>query len=543
VDPEAVVHARDAFAETHAAHVTAYCERETLEDLEEDTPDAPRETLLRQARDACTAFDDRMRRKWEDRNDYAAYRLVDERLAEAHRLALILAEEGITVDRFNEDLPDAAAFLGALFEALEVHEIVRLEQAGFTNRSNGIRSLVSLLSSYLRRHRIDADRPEAANLLIPPEKRAAFPGQRFFSPEQVDDAEDDPSLLDPPDSGFWRKPSWPIASFSTTDYHSLGLVTLRKHHDALQFATLDEQAAALLDKDVPVRVVYEPDDLDGRTPKVTVRLGGQDWKLKYVTDRRDVGRRRNPAKIYQKRWQGSEVNVEPVVNNLAAALGYTVDPTYYQERVFLYFPDEVYEGSDAEQEARFTAARAALIEELTGYFPDANVPSAFQHLQIDGAGRRYLEVRGATLEKKSDPLTDVNIGYFIRGGFGRSFKREFRAFGLFLAWIADPDIKDANVKAKLVPVTDAAGRRRHTLVYSASDMGGGLGTGLPNMFPKDLVRGVERDLRGHVRAVELTYRSIFPAPLLGAATLSDARWPSTRHRRSVPPAGRRERVT
>jgi hypothetical protein len=55
-------------------------------------------------------------------------------------------------------------------------------------------------------------------------------------------------------------------------------------------------------------------------------------------------------------------------------------------------------------------------------------------------------------------------------------------------------------------------------------MGGGLGTGLPNMFPKDLVRGVERDLRGHVRAVELTYRSIFPAPLLGAATLSDARW-------------------
>lgn len=524
VNPTAIRRAEADFADLHAAHRTAYCVRETLEDLMDDAPaDTALDTLRMQAHALCEETGLRLQDKWEDRNDFAAYRFVETRLAEARRLAETLAAQGVSIDRFNEPHPEAVAFQRTLFDALEVTEALRLEQAGVTERSDRLWSVVSIVRNYLRVHRLEARRPEAANLLVPLAHQATYPGQRFLSPEQVAAFPGDAALLDPPDSGFWRKPTWAIASFRTTDYHRLGVPSLRQHHDAAQFATLDAQVAALLDKEMPVRVVYDRDDLSGRTPKMTVELGDQKWKLKYLTHRRGAGRSLNPAKIYQKRWQGSEVHVEPVVNNLAAALGYTVDPTYYQERVHVYFSDRVYRGTDAEQAARFAAAHDEMIADLTAAFPDANVASALQHVRVDEDGRRYLEIRGGTLEKKSDAATDVNIGYFMRGGFGKSFKREFRAFSLFLAWIADPDIKDANVKAKLVPVPDGTATD-YRLVYSASDMGGGLGTGLPNLFPKDLVRGVERDLRGRTWAIDLTYRGIFPAPLLASASFSDARW-------------------
>ncbi len=521
--PEAVQAAQEAFAATHEAHRQAYCIAETLEDLYEEA-ELMADAAQAQADQACEVLSGNMRDKWADRKDYVAYRFVEDRLADAYTMALSLAKANVSIDRFNEPIPEVVAFMRALFDALELHESLRLDHAGHTNRSDGLWSILSLVRNNQRKHYLEAGRPEAVNLLVPAHDRTTYPNQRFFAPDQLATYSGDIAALDPPNSGFWRKPVWAIRQFSMTDYHRLGIPSLGSHHDDDQFATVDDQVAALLDPAVPIRVTYRPDELKGRTPKMTVRLGGQNWKLKYVTDRRAVGRQLNPSKIYQKRFLGAEVNVEPVVNHLAAALGYTIDPTYYQERVHVYFHKDVYKGPPEQHEAQFLAARAAMIEDLTAAFPSANVASAFQAIRMDGEGRRYLEVRSTTLEKKSDRLTDLNLGYFIRGGYGKAFKREFRAFGVFIAWIGDPDIKDANVKTKLVPVTEADGTEGFRLVYSASDLGGALGTGLPNLFPKDLVQGVERDWHGRPTTVHLTYRSIFPAPLLASASLSDARW-------------------
>jgi hypothetical protein len=112
----------------------------------------------------------------------------------------------------------------------------------------------------------------------------------------------------------------------------------------------------------------------------------------------------------------------------------------------------------------------------------------------------------------------------MRAGFGKSFKREFRAFSVFLAWVADPDIKDANVESKLVPVENPQGGAAYRLVYSASDMGGALGTGFPNLFKKDFIDRIERDEAGRFESMRLTYRSIFPAPLLEVVSFDDYRW-------------------
>lgn len=521
--PAAVQAAQEAFAATHEAHRRAYCIAEMLEDLNEEAA-LTAHAAQAQAGLACEVLPEKMLEKWADRKDYVAYRFVEDRLSDAHAMAQSLAKARVSIDCFNEPIPEVAVFLHALFDALEVHESLRLDHAGHTNRSDGLWSILSLVRNHKRKHYLETGRPEAVNLLVPAHDRPTYPNQRFFAPDQLATYSGDIAALDPPNSGFWRKPAWAIRQFSMTDYQRLGVSSLRSHHDDDQFASVDDQVAALLDPEMPLRVTYRQDELKGRTPKMTVRLGGQNWKLKYVTDRRAVGRQLNPSKIYQKRWLGAEVNVEPVVNHLAAALGYTIDPTYYQERVHLYFDKDVYKGPPEEHEAQFLAARAAMIDDLTTAFPSANVASAFQAIRMDAEGRRYLEVRSTTLEKKSDALTDLNLGYFIRGGYGKAFKREFRAFGVFLAWIGDPDIKDANVKAKLVPITEADGTEGFRLVYSASDLGGALGTGLPNLFPKDLVLGVERDWQGRQATVHLTYRSIFPAPLLASASWSDARW-------------------
>ncbi|MFN8370849.1 MAG: hypothetical protein U0T83_09535 [Bacteriovoracaceae bacterium] len=104
---------------------------------------------------------------------------------------------------------------------------------------------------------------------------------------------------------------------------------------------------------------------------------------------------------------GSEVNVEPVVNNLAAAVGFTVDPTYFKEKVRLYFPDEVYENN------RFEQAYIDMMKEMKTAFPRLNIEPSFKNIVTDEKGRKYIELRNISLEKKSDNDADVNIGFLF----------------------------------------------------------------------------------------------------------------------------------
>ena len=501
--PEAILSRIVRLADEEVEHYTLYCQRKG-DECEED-PDE--------------VYDD-----WLDRKSHEGYRFAYKRLKEAFDLATAFNAGGhlehldISAHRLNENLPEIVAFRQALLEGLEVMESLALDAAGTTKRSNNLRSIISLLANHMRKHGIKSGRHEASNLLIDDFGPDSARTQTFYSPEQLAAYEGDISLLDPPDSGFWRKPRGSISSYNTTNHNLEGTASLKK-------SVKDDLVPAILDRSIPVDVEYEEDDdLGGRTPKVTVRMGGHDWKMKYVTHRRDMPFTLNPGRVFQKRWLGSEVGVEPVVNNLAAAIGYTVEPTYYQERVRLYFRGRVYRGTEDEQARKFEAAREEMILTLDEAFPGSNIRSAFQSVNVDEQGRRYIEVREVTLEKKTDERTDLNLGYYMRAGFGKSFKREFRAFSVFLSWISDPDIKDANVKAKLVPVRLPDGSASHRLVYSASDMGGALGTGFPNLFKKDYIDKIHLDENGRFEAMRLTFRSIFPAPLLKAVSYADFRW-------------------
>ncbi len=491
-----------ALAELEVEHFNSYCE-----DKEED----------------CESDSSNVYSKWLGRRSHIAYRFVYDRLKEALDLAYSFNAGGsrhglgINQHKLNDHTPEVMAFRQVLLEGLEVYESLVLDHTGTTKRTNKLSSVVSLVKHNARNHYIKSDRAPAANLLVPNDMRSQFDNQTFFSPKQLKSYSGDLSLLNPPNSGFWRKPNWPISSFVTTNFNRAGVGSLTNSLDSLQIE-------AILDKSIPVKVVYKRDDLKGRTPKVNVEIGGQAWKLKYVTHRRDAQITINPSKVFQKRWLGSEVNVEPVVNNLAAAIGYTIDPTYYQETVHLYLKKKGYSGSKTEQAIQFEKDRTKMIEELRNVFPSANIQSAFEKVQLDSDGQPFIEVREATLEKKSDPFTDLNVGYYIRAGFGKSLKREFRAFSVFLAWVADPDIKDANVKAKLVPIETQDGSQTYRLVYSASDMGGALGSGFPNLLKKDFIEKVDVDSAGNFKSMRLTYNSIYPAPLLKVVNMDDFRW-------------------
>ena len=540
LNPDAILLTAENFQQTQSEHLQQYCESKIFESYVDDSThieavrlmaspnkdlvDRAQQALNQRVEEDCRDVTSDIREAWEDRKDYTGYLFVQDRLEQEYELAINLVEQEITIDRFNEDIPDVLAFRRVLFEALEVYESLKLENVPISARSNNLRSVTGLASNYLKKQRIESGRPEATNLLIPADERADYPGQRFFSLDQLDAYTGDISLFNPPSSGFWRKPSWAISEFDLTNYNRMGVSSLRRSLEASGFESVDGYVAAILDADIPVDVVYEKEDLTGRTPKMTVKIGDQKWKLKYLTHRQDAGTSINPSKIYKKRYMGSEVNVEPVVNNLAASIGYTVDPTYYQKEIHLYFPEKVYTGTAQEQAEQFELARDKLLDDISSFYPDVNVPSAFQNVRQDDSGRRYIAVRGCTLEKKSDETSDINLGYFMWGGYGRSFKRAFRAFSVFLAWVNDPDIKNGNVKFKLIPVTLESGETTYRLGFSASDMGGALGAGLPNFLPRDLVDRLHIDRRGNVRSVALSYRSIYPATLLNAVSISDLRW-------------------
>jgi len=188
--------------------------------------------------------------------------------------------------------------------------------------------------------------------------------------------------------------------------------------------------------------------------------------------------------------------------------------------VRLYFPEEAY---------RADSLQAYLEEKVLprmkeSFPPSWNIRSAFEKIKIDEQGIEYVELKGTTFEKKSDINTDQNISLFVRHGLGKSLKREFRAFALFLALIQDPDVKDDNTKVKLVPSLDENGGHSTRIVFSASDMGIALGLGFPNLYPRDFVKGVRHSPNGALEKIRLKYKAFFQLPIFDALSFSDSRW-------------------
>lgn len=433
-------------------------------------------------------------------SDYAILRLK-----EARKFALT-----ITIDNINR--PEAWPFLEAFFEAFEIYQSVVQEDQQMAAESS-IFAPAKKLREAIRPMTIIKGRPEATNIL----RSSSDKNSAFYSPEELENLEDsgvDISLLDPIESAFWQRPK-SIKNFDTTNYNRAEEKRLKKNLS-------DDDVSSLLNSDDEIAVTYEiarPLGV-GENPKIYVKYAGVDFKVKFLTDRN--GARKTTDIIYEtfKFFQGSEVNTETVVNNLAAALGFVVDATYYKKKIKVFFTDEIYANGKFEQEHK------KMLEVLKRRYKSShNIESALETVKIDlQTGRKYIELKAVQLERKSDIKSDLNVGMFVRKGLGKNLKREHRAFALFMAWIWDIDNKDSNTTLKLVPYWDDHGKPRYRLAMVNSDMGSSLGSNHPNFYNFNFVRNLKKDSEGNPIYVRLNYWHAFPMDMMGAITFADAKW-------------------
>ncbi|MBT3983627.1 MAG: hypothetical protein HOE90_19890 [Bacteriovoracaceae bacterium] len=340
-------------------------------------------------------------------------------------------------------------------------------------------------------------------------------GQKFFSENQLEILESegiDLGILYPADSGLWRKPKVAISQFNTSNYHQLG-------HPSLLKRLSEEEVENLVDPKAVTKIIYKQGKIQGGlSPKLNGKIGKQNWKLKFITNDMGAGDDPNLFNMISRALVGSEVNVEPAVNNLAAALGFSIDPTYFKREVHLYLPGAAYKN-----EKSFQYYVDLIYDEIILSFREKlNMASAFTDIRVDSDQKKYFVMKSVTLEKKSDKNTDTNLGGFVKDAFGRNLRRDHRGAALFMAWVGDPDVKDGNAKLKLAHSDKES--QGNSLIYSLSDMGLSFGYGLPNNFKRNLVKKVHKNIRGEIKKIDLDYSGIYNLPILESASFSDAKW-------------------
>ncbi len=349
---------------------------------------------------------------------------------------------------------------------------------------------------------------EPANLVIPAAMKARHAELRqqvFFSPRQLTRFAQreglDISSLNPLNSGFWRAP------------HSIRAFDTRNYNGQSGFPE------GITNPHTEISLLYDwGGRFTGRTPKMRVRYGKAQYKMKYLAEAMNSEHALSLSNIHRYwRKTSPEVNAETVANSLAAALGFTVDPTFFKRSVKLYLP--LADPTSAEEFDQAYQRLLADHQRWRGHRPE----KALADINQDAQGRWYIRMRSVQLERRSDADSDLSVGSFIKASFSRPFKREFRAFALFLAWVSDQDVKDDN--ASLVLVGNAEGRK---VAYSAADMGGVLGSWFakdsPNFLGRDLVDRVRRKPDGTIYEVVLNYFTPFKNSALNVMSLSDAKW-------------------
>ncbi|MBX9766887.1 MAG: hypothetical protein K2X47_06415, partial [Bdellovibrionales bacterium] len=325
--------------------------------------------------------------------------------------------------------------------------------------------------------------------------------------------------LDPGESGFWRHPG-DVSRFNTLAYDG---------------RTQSFVGPEVIDPDQPIDVSFSSAKGGGASPKIRVDYKSGKiklkFKLKYQVEVAPTKNQSNPGLLYSSLMRSrSEVRVETAVNNLAAALGFTVEPTYYKRSVRLFLPDDNFDPKQADKknQENFEVAKRAFFRSLyarnTALFLGGEVirrESAFQNIQQVASGemkgRSYFKLENVQIEAREDGKTEIDVGFFIKHTYGREFKREFRAFQLFYAWVSDVDTGDRNSDLKLIKdVND------WKVVYSASDMGASLGFLAAKDAPNFLSRSMIRKVEPH--QITLNYVTQSRNPIVDAMTLADAHW-------------------
>jgi len=413
----------------------------------------------------------------------------------------------ITLSTLNSK--ENAEFYDHFFSMLELFSAMTQSESQNAKHDSVVKAVIKGKNFVVDKNVIKNHNLHSSNL-----KNIHDTSQLFYSYQDLQQLKEqgyDLSTLDPYDSELWRKPIKSISKIKFDSYDHRGIEQLEAIFDK-------DFIPKFLDKKTSINVVYEGDDLSGgKTPKFNVYIQNVKFKIKFITPRFKGKARYTPQSSAIRNLWGSEANVEPVVNQLANAVGYNVDPTYFKNSVRLYV-DEDKVGMD------FDSAIVDLIKRLhERYMIESNITDTFHNIQTDEDGRKYILLKSVSLEQKSNIKTDMNMGFYRHMGLGKSLKREHRALYLFMAWIADPDIKDNNTKVKLVPYIKENGSKRFKVVLSNSDMGGAIGIGYPNLYNYDLVKKWKTK-NGKIDEVSLRYLRLFDYNMKHAINFDDARW-------------------
>lgn len=426
----------------------------------------------------------------------------------------------------NANLPLLQDFYESLLQGLEIYDNLRGDDA----QIGTMFAMIDALKGNAGRIYLHSNIPEAVNVL----PASALQGNAHFrSPKELKQAGAQISQLDPKASGFWAEPD---PNYDTRNYNR---------------TTENKVGMDLLSPDSVLEAEFGGAwGGTGVTPKIRVkiRLPGEkepvDAKLKLrVTPAYPLAHSAGlPDFISTLRNAFSEVSVETAANNLAAAIGYRIQPTYTKNHVHLFLPDDKALGQratgDLEQRKKqawsgFSDARKDAVKKFknaalggSGAQIDWDYAGALSDVEFDQAKNRwYVKLAQSQIEIRESMKT----GFFARHRFGRVLKREFRAFEVFGALIYDVDRKDSNSGTLLEKVED-----RWKIKYVAADMGSAFGyvfflKDAINFFPADLVpleflQGLKKSSQGKDVTVPINFKPMYLGPMLNAVSVNDARW-------------------
>ena len=437
--------------------------------------------------------------------------------------------------------PAAQKFLEVLFQALELQHALynEWEDKGFWQRltkrppSRGPAARRSTAQNFvIKQHSEHA--VEAVNL------QHSSPKQVFYGPRDLLQ-HPDISLLDPIPSGFWRRPEQAISDFDTSNYnHELRTALGDSVFHKIQHI---EQATT------PMQLRYVSPVAEGKVPQLKARQNEFEFNLKLTigppVDDEPAGYSELVANFYR---HGSGVRSSFVANNLAAALGFTVAPTYYKREVHLFFDDDNFDASltstpegKKELQTRFLKARRQALQQLSSHvFVDSlkshqqgpfmwDYKAAFrsQGTVLDGPhqGRHFVRLKSVGLKLlhvkgQKQGFVDWRVGSFHKYTLGKHLKREFRAFLAFYLWLSDRNIKDAHSSLGVV----RQGEQGEVKVFYTADemgdtLGGAFANNKPNYLSYDMVEPVKGGLHFPNWDSAVQYN-----PAFQSVTWADLKW-------------------